>query len=233
MRLMAEGVLLIEDEPEIGAQVAHRLRAAGYVPTWWREGRALTPHAMPAVALVILDLMVPGRHGLDMLKDLRTWSEVPVLVLSARVDSADKVRALQLGADDYLTKPFWPDELLERVRARLRRPALARAHDVLEVGDLRIDRAAREVSLRGERVEVTRVELEFLAALAARPGEAMTRRHLAARALDPERDGGERTLDVHVSRLRKKLGDAALIETVWGIGYRLAVPAGPAGDRRG
>ncbi len=219
---MGEGVLLVEDEREIGVQVVQRLRAAGYAPTWWREGRELSPPATPAVALVVLDLMVPGRHGLDMLKDLRAWSEVPVLVLSARSDSADKVRALRLGADDYLTKPFWPDELLERVRARLRRPALARPREVTEVGDLRIDRAAREVSLRGARVDLTRVELDFLAALAERPGEAMTRRYLAQRALDPARDGGERTLDVHVSRLRKKLGPAPIIETVWGIGYRLA-----------
>jgi two-component system response regulator MtrA len=227
MRAMAEGVLLVEDEVEIGVQVAQRLRAAGYAPTWWREGRELTARTTPSVALVILDLMVPGRHGLDMLKDLRAWSEVPVLVLSARADSADKVRALQLGADDYLTKPFWPDELLERVRARLRRPALLRPQGVMEVGDLRIDRAAREVSLRGARVEVTRVELELLVALAERPGEAMTRRHLAQRSLDPERDGGERTLDVHVSRLRKKLGTADVIETVWGIGYRLSTRPAP------
>jgi len=231
MRPMAEGVLLVEDEVEIGVQVAQRLRSAGYAPTWWREGRELTPGATPSVALVILDLMVPGRHGLDMLKDLRAWSEVPVLVLSARTDSTDKVRALQLGADDYLTKPFWPDELLERVRARLRRPALLRVNDVLEVGELRVDRAAREVSLRGERVEVTRVELELLAALAERPGEAMTRRHLAQRSLDPDRDGGERTLDVHVSRLRKKLGGVDLIETVWGIGYRLSTRAASGSSR--
>jgi DNA-binding response OmpR family regulator len=227
---MAESVLLVEDEPEIGAQVVRSLRAAGYVPTWWREGRELSPAATPAVALVILDLMVPGRYGLDMLKDLRAWSEVPVLMLSARQGTEDKVRALQLGADDYLTKPFWPDELLERVRARLRRPGLSRTKEVTEVGDLRVDRAAREVSLGGTRVEVTRVELDFLAALAERPGEAMTRRHLAQRALDPERDGGERTLDVHVSRLRKKLGPASIIETVWGIGYRLAVPPKPPAD---
>jgi two-component system response regulator MtrA len=227
---VAEGVLIVEDEVEIGVQVVQRLRAAGYAPTWWREGRELTAEVTPPVSLVVLDLMVPGRHGLDMLQDLRAWSEVPVLVLSARADSADKVRALRLGADDYLTKPFWPDELLERVRARLRRPALLREGDVREVGPLRVDRAAREVTLHGERVEVTRAELLLLAALAERPGEAMTRRHLAQRARDPDRDGGERTLDVHVSRLRKKLGPTALIETVWGIGYRLSAKAAPGSD---
>jgi two-component system response regulator MtrA len=141
-------------------------------------------------------------------------------VLSARNDTADKVRALQLGADDYMTKPFWPEELVERVRARLRRPTLARGA-VVEVGALRIDLDTHEVHVRGERVDLTRVEFDFLAMLAERPGAALTRRKIAERVLDPERDGSERTLDVHVSRLRKKLGRGTFVETVWGIGYRL------------
>ncbi|WP_437537636.1 response regulator transcription factor [Sorangium sp. So ce726] len=217
---MSKRVLVIEDDQDLGAQVVQRLRDAGYEPTWWREGRRLPPGALPEVELVVLDLMLPGAHGMDMLKDLRERSDVPVLVLSARNDTADKVRALKLGADDYMTKPFWPEELVERVRARLRRPALERG-DVIEVGPLRIDRAGREVHVRGERVELTRVEFSLLAALAERPGAAATRRWLVERALDPERDGTERTLDVHVSRLRKKLGRGTFIETVWGIGYRL------------
>jgi two-component system response regulator MtrA len=219
---MTTRVLLFEDDPELGAQVARHLRDAGYDVAWWREGRRVLPGSLPDVQLVVLDLMLPGVYGLDVLRDLRAWSDVPVLVLSARDDSADKVRALQLGADDYMTKPFWPEELVARVRARLRRPALARS-PVVVAGPLRIDRARREVHLRGERVELTRVEFEFLAALSERPGEAVTRRHLAERALDPDRDGTERTLDVHVSRLRRKLGPDHPVETVWGIGYRLVV----------
>ena len=218
---MTDEIRLIEDDAELGAQISAHLRGAGFAVTWWREGRKLTSLEVPAVALVVLDLMVPGRYGLDMLKDLRAWSHVPVMILSARADTADKVRALSLGADDYMTKPFWPEELRERVRARLRRPTLGKK-DQLEIGALSIDLAAREVRVGGALVELTRVELAFLAALAERPGEAMTRKALAARALDPERDGTERTLDVHVSRLRKKLGTAVAIETVWGIGYRLA-----------
>jgi DNA-binding response OmpR family regulator len=217
---MSKRVLVIEDDRELGAQIVERLRAAGCEPTWKTEGRRLAREDLAEVDLVVLDLMLPGTYGMDVLKGLRTFSEVPVLVLSARDGTADKVRALQLGADDYLTKPFSPEELVERVRARLRRPALERG-DVVEVGPLRIDRARREVFVRGERVELTRVEFDFLAALAERPGEAMTRRALAERALDPERDGTERTLDVHVSRLRKKLGRGTFVETVWGIGYRL------------
>jgi two-component system response regulator MtrA len=154
-----------------------------------------------------------------MLKALRGFSDVPVLVLSARTDSTDKVRALQLGADDYLTKPFWPAELVERVRARLRRPVMQRG-DSIVLGPLQIDLAGHSVRFREQAVELTRVEFEVLLALARRAGSAVTRKWLVEHALDGERGGNERTLDAHVSRIRKKLGEDAPIETVWGIGYR-------------
>jgi two-component system response regulator MtrA len=218
---MAERVLVIEDDAKLGAQVVEHLRRAGYEPAWWRDGNAVVAGERPEAALVILDLMLPGAHGFDILKALRANSEIPVLVLSARVDTHDKVRALALGADDYLTKPFWPEELMERVRARLRRPVLARGN-VFEVGALRIDLATREAWVDGRAVELTRVELDLLAALARRPGAAVTRQWLADHVLDPESDGADRNLDAHMSRLRKKLGAGALIKTVWGIGYRLA-----------
>jgi DNA-binding response OmpR family regulator len=222
---MAERVLVIEDDAKLGAQVVEHLRGAGYEPEWWRDGNAIVAGERPEVALVILDLMLPGAHGFDILKALRAGSEVPVLVLSARVDTHDKVRALALGADDYMTKPFWPDELMERVRARLRRPVLWRG-GALEVGALRIDLATREVSIDGRAVELTRVELDLLSALARRPGAAVTRQWLADQALGPERDGTDRNLDAHMSRLRKKLGAGSLIKTVWGIGYRLGSEGG-------
>jgi two-component system response regulator MtrA len=218
---MTKRVLVIEDDAKLGAQVVEHLRRGGYEPAWARDGNAIVAGERPEAALVILDLMLPGAHGFDVLKALRAGSEVPVLVLSARVDTHDKVRALALGADDYLTKPFWPEELMERVRARLRRPVLARGN-VLEVGALRIDLATREVWIAGRAVELTRVELDLLAALARRPGAAVTRQWLADHVLDPERDGTDRNLDAHMSRLRKKLGSGTLIRTVWGIGYRLA-----------
>jgi two-component system response regulator MtrA len=174
-------------------------------------------------SLMILDLMLPGAHGLDVLKDLRRGSDLPVLVLSARNDTTDKVRALQLGADDYVTKPFWPQELLARIHARLRRPVLQRS-GVLEAGDLVIDLAGRKARVRGEEVELTKVEFDLLAALAKRPGAAVSRSWLAENVLDRDRDGTERTLDVHVSRLRKKLGPCGeRVATVWGVGYRLEV----------
>ncbi len=212
-------VLLIEDDHELGTQIVSSLRAAGYEPTWWKEGKSVPTSA--EFDLVVLDLMLPGMTGMEILRELRTHAEMPVLVLSAKTETADKVAALQLGAYDYMTKPFWPEELIERVRARLRRPTLQRNDQAVEAGPVRIDLASHEVRVHGKVVELTRVEFDFLTALARRPGIALTRKWLAENILDPERRGDERTLDVHVSRLRKKLG-VAVVETVWGIGYRLA-----------
>lgn len=217
---MCNRILVIEDDKQLGQQIVEHLRGAGFEPLWWTEGRAPSAAVLESLRLVILDLMLPGTHGLDVLKVVRASSDVPVLILSARNATEDKVRALKLGADDYMTKPFWPQELIERVRARLRRPTMASA-DVFELGELRVDPAAAEVRVAGRVVELTRVELHLLVALIRRRGQAVTREWLVANVLDPERDGTLRTLDVHVSRLRKKLGGAAPIETVWGIGYRL------------
>ncbi|MBI5494860.1 MAG: response regulator transcription factor [Deltaproteobacteria bacterium] len=216
---MRQHVLLIEDDATVGRQVADHLQRAGYAVTWWTEGCLIDPHTASSVQLVVLDLTLPGTDGLDILKDVRCFSEVPVLVLSARTDSSYKTRALRLGADDFVSKPFWPDELLARVDARLRRPLLRRPGPI-EAGPLRIDLEAAAVHFNGEPVHLTAVEFGILAALAVRPGQAVTRGWLVDNHLDPHRAGGARTLDVHVSRLRKKLGDQGIIETVFGIGYR-------------
>lgn len=217
---MARHVLILEDDATLGAQLVRHLEGAGLATRWLKDGRRLDAEALRDVELVVLDLMLPSMHGFDVLKHLRSSSDVPVLVLSARNETADKIRGLKLGADDYMTKPFWPDELVERVRARLRRPVLERGEGV-QIGALRLDRQRREVLVDGAAVTLTKVEFDLLALLAERPGAAVTRRALADGALDPDRDGTERTLDVHISRLRKKLGGAKMIETVWGIGYRL------------
>jgi two-component system response regulator MtrA len=217
---MPEKILLIEDDEALSRQVAQQLTKLGFAVTCWHEGRLLRAHERLEYALVILDLMLPGTYGLDVLKDLRSTSDVPVLVLSARNESSDKVRALKLGADDYLSKPFWPEELAERVRARLRRPTMQK-QSLISVGALRIELEGREARVGATALELTRVEFDILAALARRAGSAITRQWLAENVLDPEREGNERTLDVHLSRLRRKLGDATLIETVWGVGYRL------------
>jgi DNA-binding response OmpR family regulator len=221
---LADRVLIVEDDEKLAKQVVACLEEGGFSPTWVQDGPQALALGPRNFSLLILDLMLPGTHGLDVLKQVRRESEVPVLVLSARNDTSDKVRALGLGADDYLTKPFWPEELLARVQARLRRPALQRA-GLIEMGALSLDLPGRRVYVGGEPVDLTRVEFDLLAALAKRPGAAITRAWLVENILDPERDGTERTLDVHVSRLRKKLGPCAgYVSTVWGVGYRLHPP---------
>lgn len=219
---MNERILLIEDDESIGVQVTARLEQAGWQTTWWKAPKAITEDSLPKVSIVILDLMLPRIPGLDVLRQIRSVSDVPVMVLSARNDSQDKIVALRLGADDYMTKPFWPDELVERIKARLRRPVLKR-DNTIELGDLKIDLVGREVYAKGVPVDMTRVEFEFVLALARRPGAAISRRWLVEHVLDPEREGSDRTLDVHASRIRKKLGPG-MIETVWGRRYRLAIP---------
>jgi two-component system response regulator MtrA len=219
---VSQRILVVEDDVSLGRQIVAHLDGAGFETTWLQDGdRAMLESPKP-YALVVLDLMLPGAYGLDVLKRMReTGSDVPVLVLSARNETRDKVRALQLGADDFVTKPFWPEELIARVRARLRRPVMERA-GMLTMGDLEIDLEGRRVSVAGETVELTKVEFDLLAALARRPGAAIQRTWLADHVLDPEREGTERTLDVHMSRLRKKLGNAGRhVATVWGVGYRL------------
>ncbi len=214
-------ILLVEDDDVLGGQVAGRLRDAGFETIWLRDGDDALHHDARPYDLVILDLMLPGAHGLDVLKRLRSHADTPVLVLSARKTAPDKVRALGLGADDYMTKPFWPEELLARVAARLRRPDLRRG-ERLTFGDVALDLGARRVESDGREITLTRAEFDLLAALARRPGAALSRAWLLENVLDPERGATERTLDNHVSRIRRKLGaSGAHVVTVWGVGYRL------------
>jgi len=223
---MKPRVLLVEDDERLGQQVVASLRAAGLDLVWATRGDDAMQHQFGEYALVILDLMLPGAHGFDVLKALRAdHRHVPVIVLSARQDTHDKIRGFELGADDYLTKPFWPEELLARVQARLRRPAIGDADQAVEIGGLRIDVAGTRVTVDGAAVDLTRAEFAILAALARRPGSAVSRAALADAALDPDGDADDRALDVHVSRIRKKLGPCGTaVATVWGVGYRLTAP---------
>ncbi len=217
-------ILVVVDDPKLGREIQYTLRESGFDVTWISDGAEAIRQEPEDYRLVVLDLMLPGKHGFDILKEFRERSDVPVIILTARTDTHDKVRGFKLGGDDYLTKPFWPEELVARVHARLRRPSIE--HDVdRSVGPLKIDLERRIVTVDDEEIELTRTEFDILATLAKRPGAAITRRRLVERCLDEEREGTERTLDVHVSRIRKKLGDASdLLQTVWGIGYKLEPP---------
>src|SRR5512141_779837 len=142
---LTQRILVVEDDDSLGRQIVGQLRDAGFEPTWLTDGDAAMREPPKGYALIILDLMLPGAYGLDVLKHVRaSGSAVPVVVLSARNETRDKVRALQLGADDFITKPFWPEELIARVNARLRRPVMEQ-DGAIEAGDLAIDLAARTV----------------------------------------------------------------------------------------
>jgi two-component system response regulator MtrA len=224
---MSDRILLVEDDEALGRQVVGHLESAGFEVRWLTNGDHALAEDPADYAMAILDLMLPGAYGLDVLKRMRGSSELPVLILSARHESHDKVRALELGADDFVTKPFWPEELIARVRTRLRRPALQR-DGLIETGGLVLDVEGRSVHAGGTPVDLTRVEFDLIVALARRPGSAIERGWLVDNVLDPEREGTERTLDVHVSRLRRKLGGhAKIVQTVWGVGYRLNPDAAP------
>ncbi|MGB5374443.1 MAG: response regulator transcription factor [Polyangiales bacterium] len=219
---MSNRILLVEDDVALGQQVVQTLSQAGFDPQWVQDGDAARDLDPDDYRVIVLDLMLPGTYGMDLLKRYRMKSEVPVLILSARDDTADKIRGLKLGADDYVTKPFFPEELVARIQACLRRPNLV-GTERLVVGAIQVDLERHEVSNAAGSLSLTPVEFEILALLARRKGSAVTREALVDAALDPAQDGSRRTLDVHISRLRSKLGkDAIQLETVWGIGYRLS-----------
>ena len=219
---MSNRILLVEDDVALGQQVVQTLSQAGFDPHWVQDGDAARNLDPDDYRVIVLDLMLPGTYGMELLKRYRVRSEVPVLILSARDDTADKIRGLKLGADDYVTKPFFPEELVARVQACLRRPNLV-GTDRLTIGAIQIDLERREASNGEGALSLTPVEFEILALLARRKGSAVTREALVDAALDSAQDSSRRTLDVHISRLRNKLGgDAAQLETVWGIGYRLS-----------
>jgi DNA-binding response OmpR family regulator len=218
-------ILLVEDDLALGQQVVETLSRAGFDPHWVQDGDAARQLDPDAYRVIVLDLMLPGTYGMDLLKRFRVKSEVPVLILSARDDTADKIRGLELGADDYVTKPFFPEELIARIKACLRRPNLV-STKLITVGPIRVDLERREVSHGQGVLSLTPVEFEIISLLARRKGSAVTRDALVDAALDPAHEGSRRTLDVHISRLRSKLGEhATRLETVWGIGYRLSEDA--------
>ena len=233
-------VLVVEDEPDIAALVAYQLTREGFRVETASDGEeALSAVDREVPDLVVLDRMLPGISGDDVLRSLRqddVTRHVPVLILTARRDQEDRIEGLELGADDYLTKPFSPRELVLRVQAIIRRmqeattPSGAR---ILRAGPLRMDVGAHQVSVDGEELALTPTEFRLLQALLERRGRTQSRRQLLERAWEVESGVSDRlqtrTVDMHVRRLRGKLGELGdWIETVRGFGYRLNVPEGKA-----
>jgi DNA-binding response OmpR family regulator len=227
-------VLVVDDEAALRDLVGSSLRNEGFEVEEAADGEeALAQFAQSAPDLVVLDLRLPGISGFDVLREMRRTSAVYVILLTARADEADKLIGLELGADDYVTKPFSPRELVARVRAVLRRQrdgdsAATGAGDaddqMTRLDGLTIDSSRHEVRVDGELIELTSLEFQLLATLAAAPGRVFTRRQLIEKVWGWDFYGDERLVDVHIGNLRKAVGDAAdnprFIGTVRGVGYK-------------
>lgn len=221
---MKTKVLVVDDEQDILDLVRYHLEREGYRVVGCRDGKsALDLVGRDNPDLVILDLLMPGVDGLEVCRRLRRDSGIPIIMLTAKADEMDKVVGLELGADDYVTKPFSPRELVARVRAILRRGASTPEEKVLKVGDLTMDFARHQVTVKGREVSLTAKEMELLRALVEAKGRVLNRDFLLERVWGYGRASEieSRTVDVHVRRLREKLGaDARRIITVKGVGYR-------------
>jgi DNA-binding response OmpR family regulator len=222
-------ILLVDDEESIQTLLTYPLERDGYRVVQARDGEeALRRFSEEEIDLVVLDIMLPRVDGLEVCRRLRNESTVPIIMLTARDDELDKVLGLELGADDYITKPFSIREFRSRIRALLRRAAtphlVGRRDEVIERGELRIDLPRRTVEVRGETVQLTFVEFELLALLAANPGVVHSRRQLLERLRGGADYREPRTIDVHVRHLREKIEreprEPELILTVRGAGYR-------------
>jgi DNA-binding response OmpR family regulator len=223
-------VLVIEDDHVVAETLTVYLEQAGFVVATCRDGvSGLAAASAPDVAVVILDLMIPGMPGQEVCRRLRASSSVPVLMLTARTAEDDRVAGLELGADDYVGKPFSPREIVARVQALVRRTGTATGTPPppLRVGDIELDGFSRQVRVGGHPVAVTRTEFRLLEALFSQPGRTFTRDELVARAFGPDYEGTDRTIDTHITNLRRKLDpdEPRHIVTVHGVGYRLAAPS--------
>jgi DNA-binding response OmpR family regulator len=220
---VAETIMVVEDEPNIGVLVRTYLERAGYKALWVRSGEeALIELRRHPIKLVVLDIGLPGIDGFEVCR--RIGGELPVIMLTARDEEPDRVAGLEVGADDYVAKPFSPRELTARVKAVLRRagrgPAATAFDDVLELGPLTLARRAREVRVDGDEVELTQREFDLLEYLLRHTGQVVTRDQLLESVWGFASPGETRTVEVHVAQLRKKLGHPELIRTVRGLGYK-------------
>lgn len=220
-------ILLVEDDDSIGEPLLTGLERDGFRVT--RVSNGAEALASPPVDFVLLDLGLPDLDGADVCRGLRARSDVPIVVITARSDEVDRVVLLELGADDYVVKPFGFRELVARIRAVARRTsagtqARLETSTGLRVGPLEIDRRTRRVTLAGQLVALTPKEYDLLAFLACDPGAVFNRQDILESVWDAHWFGPSKTLDVHVAALRKKLGDPAWIETVRGVGFRLVEP---------
>ena len=222
----AQTVLVVEDEASIASFISLYLKNAGYrVKAVSSGGDALAQVAVEQPALIVLDLMLPDMDGIDVCRRIRQNKDIPILMLTARDEDVDKIIGLEVGADDYMTKPFNPRELVARVKSILRRSTPARrASESAQIshGDLQVDSGRREARVGDEEIQLAPKEFDLLWELLDHRGLVLTRDQLLERVWGYTFAGDTRTVDVHVRQLRRKLGDASPIVTVWGVGYKVA-----------
>jgi two-component system, OmpR family, response regulator BaeR len=217
---MSARIFIIEDEPELAELVADYARANGYVPTVFHHGgEALAALRSDVPDMLVLDLMLPGVDGLALCRKVRTFSDVPIIMVTARVEEIDRLLGLDSGADDYLCKPFSPRELMARIRVILRR-----THKGEPASPCQVDEAARRVSINGQALELTPSEYQILAGMARRRGQVFSRAQLLDLASQDSLEVTDRAVDSHIKNLRRKIGavlpDAEAISSVYGLGYR-------------
>jgi two-component system response regulator BaeR len=212
-------LFIVEDEPELAALVADYARAGGFEPVLFDDGaKALQALRTAAPALVVLDLMLPGLDGLSLCRSLRRFSNVPVVMVTARVEEIDRLLGLEAGADDYLCKPFSPRELMARIKAILRRAGAGQPRAI------EVDESSRRVAIHGKALDLTPSEFAILVVLAGRPGQVFSRAQLLDHAFPGNLDVTDRAIDSHIKNLRRKIEAAAPgldpIHSIYGLGYR-------------
>jgi two-component system alkaline phosphatase synthesis response regulator PhoP len=218
---MAKKILIVDDEPQIVEICKDYLKAAGYETVTASngvQGVSLARREKPD--LIVLDLMMPEMDGLEVTRTIRRESDVPIIMLTARVEETDKLIGLELGADDYITKPFSPRELVARIRVVLRRVTSTVESDMIRVGEVELDRAHYEIHASGRTISLTSTEFEILATLMSQPGRIFSRAQLLTATHGVSFESLERAIDSHIRNLRRKLEPDDLIVTVHGVGYK-------------
>jgi two-component system alkaline phosphatase synthesis response regulator PhoP len=218
---MPKKILIVDDEPQIVEICRDYLKAAGYDTVSASNGtQGITVARREKPDLIVLDLMMPEMHGLDVCREIRKESNVPIIMLTARVEETDKLIGLELGADDYITKPFSPRELVARIRVVLRRVTSTPESDVIRVGEVELDRAHYEIHLEDHTISLTSTEFDILATLMSQPGRIFSRAQLLTATHGLSFESMERAIDSHIRNLRRKLEPNDLIVTVHGVGYK-------------
>jgi len=228
MRTKENRILIVEDEPKLASLLNDYLTSSGYTTEIISNGLKVIPSVRDNIpSLILLDIMLPGKDGMEICREIRTFSDLPIIMITARVEEVDRLMGLNIGADDYICKPFSPREMVARVKAVLRRAA----GDTIRLDDLKLDESKNRAELKGKPLDLTVVEFQLLKILASDPGRIYTRNQLIDRIYHDHRVVSDRTIDSHIKKLRKKITDVIpeydFIHSVYGVGYKFETSVQP------